>query len=344
MMRRLARRVSLVAWLSAVAGSALAQTPASDALVAGALKEGTVKWYTSAELSVVEAIGKAFEAKYPGIKVSIERSGAERNFQRIDQEYSSGIHEADVVDSSDATHFLFWKKAGRLASFVPPTAAYVPARYRDADGTYASWRSTLSVMAYNSKLVPAADAPQSFAALLDAKWTGKLVKAHPGYSGTILTATWEIVRALGWDYFEKLGKQHVMQTQSANDPPRKLALGERPVMVDGVEYTLMREKTRGAPVEPIYPAEGTPFIVGSLGVMKDAPHPNAARLYASYLFSLEAQQLIVDRGGLRSLDPAVKEPAGTKPLSTIKLLADDPASTAEHAAEIKQKYLEDFGI
>jgi iron(III) transport system substrate-binding protein len=115
-------------------------------------------------------------------------------------------------------------------------------------------------------------------------------------------------------------------------------------MVDGVEYTLMREKTRGAPVEPIYPAEGTPFIVGSLGVMKDAPHPNAARLYASYLFSLEAQQLIVDRGGLRSLDPAVKEPAGTKPLSTIKLLADDPASTAEHAAEIKQKYLEDFGI
>ena len=339
-----ALRVLVTAWLSAVAASAFAQTPASDTLIAAATQEGTVKWYTSAELSVVEAIGKAFETKYPGIKVVIERSGAERNFQRIDQEYSSGIHQADVVDSSDATHFLFWKKDGKLASFTPQTAAYIPARYRDPDGTFASWRSTLSVMAYNTKLVQPADAPHRFGDLLDAKWSGKLVKAHPGYSGTILTATWEIVRALGWGYLEKLGTQHVMQVQSANDPPRKLSLGERAVMVDGVEYTLLAEKARGAPVEPIYPAEGTPFIVGSLGVMKDAPHPNAARLYATYLFSHEAQQLLVDRGGLRSLDPEVKDPAGTTPLSSIKPLADDPAGTAEHAAEIKQKYQEYFGI
>ena len=73
----------------------------------------------------------------------------------------------------------------------------------------------------------AEDAPKSFADLLDPKWTGKIVKAHPGYSGTIMTATFQIARDLGWDYFEKLAKQKVMQVQSASDPPKKLALGER---------------------------------------------------------------------------------------------------------------------
>ena len=51
-----------------------------------------------------------------------------------------------------------------------------------------------------------------------------------------MTATFQIVRDLGWDYFEKLAKQKVMQVQSSTDPPKKLALGERAVMVDGNDY------------------------------------------------------------------------------------------------------------
>src|SRR5262245_65747039 len=78
---------------------------------------------------------------------------------------------------------------------------------------FASWRIHLSVVAYNSKLVRAEDAPNSFADLLDPKWLGKLVKAHPGYSGTIMTATQQMVATLGWRYFEKLAKQKVMQLQ-----------------------------------------------------------------------------------------------------------------------------------
>ena len=79
----------------------------------------------------------------------------------------------------------------------------------------------------------AEDAPKGFNDLLDPKWMGKIVKAHPGYSGTIMTATQQLSRDLGWGYFEKLAKQKVMQVQSAADPPKKLALGERAVMADG---------------------------------------------------------------------------------------------------------------
>ena len=80
---------------------------------------------------------------------------------------------------------------------------------------YASWRVTLSPIAYNTNLVKAEDAPKGFNDLLDPKWTGKIVKAHPGYSGTIMTATQQLSRDLGWSYFEKLAKQKVMQVQSA---------------------------------------------------------------------------------------------------------------------------------
>ena len=76
-----------------------------------------------------------------------------------------------------------------------------------------------------------------------------MVKAHPGYSGTIMTATFQIARDLGWEYFEKLAKQRVMQVQSAADPPKKLALGERAVMADGNEYNMFQLKEAGEPVE-----------------------------------------------------------------------------------------------
>jgi len=331
-----------------IAGAALAQAPpptkVTPELIEAAKKEGKIVWYTSVELELAEKVAKAFEAKYPGIPVQVERSGAERNFQRLSQEYSSNIHEADFVNSSDAAHFIVWKRQGWLAPFVPDEVAqYYPPEQKDPDGTYATWRMTLSIMGYNTRLVKPDQAPKSFADLLDPKWAGKMVKAHPGYSGTILTSTFEMARDLGWDYFAKLAKQRVMQVQSATDPPRKLAAGERSIMIDGSEYVLLIAKEKGSPVEPIYPTEGSPSIVGPSAVLKDAPHPNAARLFAIYSFSIECQQLIVDVGALRSADTQVKERPGRPAFKDIKLMKDDPKSVESQVDDIKKKYLEYFG-
>src|ERR1700704_377900 len=226
----------------------------TPALIEAAKKEGKVVYYTSTALPIAEKIAKAFEAAYPGIAVRVERTGAERVFQRIGQEYGSNIHAVDVVNSSDASHLIVWKRDGLLAPFVPEDVAkHYPAEHKDADGMYASFRVGLSIIAYNTNLVKPEDAPKSFADLLDPKWKGKLVKAHPGYSGTIMTATYEMVRELGWSYFEKLATQRIMQVQSSTDPPKKLALGERAVMADGNDYNLLQLKDAGQPVEPIYP-------------------------------------------------------------------------------------------
>ena len=138
----------------------------------------------------------------------VERSGAERIFQRIGQEQASRIQAVDVALSTDAAHFVAWKRSGWLAPYVPEDAArhFLPDAI-DADGMYATVCASLSGIGYNTNLVKSEDAPKSFADLLDPKWRGRIVKAHPAYSGTILTATFAMARELGWSYFEKLAQQ-----------------------------------------------------------------------------------------------------------------------------------------
>jgi iron(III) transport system substrate-binding protein len=354
MPKTLSRREVLKAGTALAASSAfatrvLAQAPAAEAvtpaLIEAAKKEGKVVWYTSVDLPLAEKVAKAFEAKYAGVAVRVERSGAERVFQRIGQEYSSNIRAVDVVNSSDAAHLIVWKRDGILQPYVPEDVAkFYPSEHKDADGQFASFRVWLSVIGYNTTLVKAADAPKSFADLLDPKWVGKIVKAHPGYSGTIMTATYQMQRDLGWEFFEKLAKQRIMQVQSSADPPKKLALGERAVMADGNEYNLFQMKESNQPVEIVYPTEGSPLIIGPNAIFKAAPNPNAARLFQSFSFSPEAQQLIIDTGGLRSMHPGTKEKPGRTPFRDIKTMKDDAAAVEKMSDEIKAKYQKIFRV
>ncbi len=314
-------------------------------LIEAAKKEAKVVLYSAMDLPVGEKLGKAFEAQHPGIQVQIERSGSERLFQRIDQEFASNIRAADVVNSSDASHFITWKKNGWLAPFVTEDIAqhFLP-EYRDPDGMSATTRIYLSSIAYNTNLVKPDDAPKSFADLLDPKWAGKMVKGHPAYSGTIMTATFQMVREFGWDYYEKLSKQRVMQVQSSTDPPKKLALGERAVMADGNEYNVVLLKEAGQPVEPVYPTEGTPTISGPTGIFANAPHPNAARLFQAWLHTRETQQFFIDFSAQYSVHAQVQSKPGRRKISDIKLMKEDPAGVEKMTEEIKTRYARLFRV
>ena len=328
--------------LKAAAPEPVAITPQ---LIEAAKREGKVVLYSAMDLPVGEKLGKAFEAQYPGVAVQIERSGSERLFQRIEQEFASHIRAADVITTADASHFIVWKRNGWLAPFVPEDVAkYFPDQYRDPDGMFATSRIWLSSIAYNTNLVKSTDAPSSFADLLDPKWAGKMVKGHPAYSGTIMTATFQLVRELGWDYLEKLARQRVMQVQSSTDPPKKLALGERAVMADGNDYNVVMLKEAGQPVEPLYPAEGTPTISGPTGIFLTAPHPNAARLFQAWLHTRETQQFFTDFTAQYSAHPQVTPKPGRRKLTDIKLMKEDPAGVEKAADEIKTRYARLFRV
>jgi iron(III) transport system substrate-binding protein len=352
--RKVSRRNILKASTVLAAGSVVPEPPLaampestaiSPAMIAAAEKEAMVTFYTAMEIPVAEKLGRAFEARHPGIAVRVKRSGAERVFQRIGEEEEIQSHEVDVVCSTDASHFIRWKRDGLLAAYLPEDVTkHFPPKQVDADGMYATAFALLSPIGYNTSLVNPGDAPKSFADLLDPRWKGRIVKARPDYSGTILTATFQIVRDLGWSYFEKLAQQDVMQVQSAIDPPKRIALGKSTVQADGALSNLLLLKEQGAPVEPIYASEGTPVVTAPSAVFKSAPHPNAARLFQSFLLSVEAQQFLVDASALCSFNTIVKVPPERASLPAIKLMKDDPAAMEAEREEIKARYSRIFRV
>jgi len=352
--RKLSRRHVLAggaaaAGLLSMPAKVLSQAPAAaavtPALIEAAKKEGRVVWYAAMDLPVSQNVAKNFEAKYPGIAVRIERTGSERQFQRLAQEYGSKINAADIINASDAAHFVAWKRNGWLAPYVPEEVArFWPGEHRDPDGLFASSRIYVVSLAYNTNMVKPEDAPKGFMDLLHPKWMNRLVKAHPSYSGTIMTSTYQMARDLGWDYFEKIAKLKVMQVQSSVDPPNKVALGERAAMVDGNDFNVVLHKEAGRPVEIVYPAEGAPLIVCPNAVLKSAPNPNAARLFQSYLFSQEGQQVLCDFAAQHSAHPQVKPKPGRKALAEIKVMKDDPVAVEAQAVEIKARYQKIFGV
>lgn len=337
---------SILAPLGArVLSAAPPATAITPELIEAAKKEGKVTYYTAMDLSVAEPMAKAFEAKYPGIKVAVERTGAERLFNRIGQEVGSNIRRVDVANSSDAAHFIVWKRQGWLEPFLTSDMAEnLPADQRDADGAFVNQRTHLSAIAYNTKLVKPEDAPKGFVDLLDPKYTGKLVKGHPGYSGTIMTATQQLAKALGWEYFEKLSKQKVLQVQSATEPPKRIEVGERAIAVDGSDYLFWMARERGSPIEVVHAVEGTPQISNPMAIFKASPNPNAARLLVGWIMSPEGQEFIVNVSGQYPANKLVKAKAGRPALASIKTLPEDPVAVEKQADEIKSRYQRYFKV
>jgi iron(III) transport system substrate-binding protein len=313
------------------------------ALVQAARKEAKVVWHTSLALPSSTAIAHFFQDKYKGIEVEVHRNGSQRVLQRFMQETSAGIKNADIIHTSDAGHFELLKDKNLLLKFAPQSVAAFPDGFKDKAGFYYGMRATLSVMAHNPKIVSEKDAPKSWKDLLNPKWNGKLVTAHPGYSGIIMTHVLALVNQYGWEYFRELAKNKPHLVQSANDPAGVVASGERPVGVNGAEYYYYKTLKQGNPIKIIYPKEGVPLVVSPVAIAKDAPHPSAARLFVEFIFSKESQQLLADKEGLYTGHPDVTYPADKPKLKDLKLLNTQADELEKRNAEIRKRFVEFFG-
>jgi iron(III) transport system substrate-binding protein len=339
------RRLALVALVTvlgfALAAPAFAQDPK---LVEAAKKEGKVVWYTSLVLPSAERVAKLFETAYPGIKVEVHRTGSQRILQRVMQELTANIKNADVIHTSDAGHFVLLKEKKLLMQYTPAGVEKFPAGFKDRDGYYYGLRATVNAIVYNTRLVSAAEAPKSWKDLLDPKWRGKMVTAHPGYSGVIATHVLALLHAQGgWDYFKTLAQNRLMIVQSANDPATTVASGERVVAVNGGEYSAYQLKKKGNPIEIVYPKEGVPLVVSPTAITSFAPHPSAARLFTDFTFTRECQQVMADSEGLYTGHPEVTYPADKPKLTDLKLLSVDAEELEKRNEEIKKRFVELFG-
>lgn len=316
---------------------------ADDPRLADARREGKVVWYTVTALKAAERVAKLFEQQYPGVKVEVNRAGSERLLQRLLQESAAGIRNCDVFETGDNGHVVLLKRKALAARHLPPGAESFPAAFRDKDGLAFAWRAFSVVIEYNPKLVAKSEAPTTWKDLLDPRWTGKLVTAHPGYAASVVTQVAVLANLYGWDYFKQLARNKPLLVQSIHDPFQVVSSGERAVAINGADYFAWSQRRRGQTVEIVYPRDGVPFMPVNLIVLTSAPHPAAARLFIDFLFSKPVQQLMADEEGSWVVNRDVTYPADRPRLGDLKLVKPDPEDLERRTEEIKKRFVELFG-
>ncbi len=262
-------------------------------IIEGAKKEGQVVLYASMEVPSAQRLVAGFERKYPFLKVEATRIGSERMATRLIAEAQARKVRADVVHQS-AFDFYGVLQKGLFDSYLSPERAALPADYRDDKGLWVMAAATLNVIAYNKKMVSAADAPKSFWDFTAPKWKGQLLmddnesKWMAGmmqYYGE--TKTVELLKMLAAQDIQFRTGHSSIQTL--------LAAGERAAVVVAFANGVDRLKKDGAPIEWIAPEPVIGLTFGT-AVVKDAPHPNAARLFNDFLLSREGQEITAAAG------------------------------------------------
>ena len=305
----------------------------------GAKKEGQVVLYASMEVPSAQRLVTGFERKYPFLKVEATRIGSERMATRLIAEAQAHKVRADVVHQSAFDFFGVLQK-GLFDSYLSAERAALPAEYRDDKGLWVMAAATLNVIAYNKKMVSAADAPKSFWDLTAPKWKGQLLmddnesKWMAGmmqYYGETKTV----------DLLKMLAAQDIQFRTGHSSIQTLLAAGERAAVVVAFANGVDRLKKEGAPIEWIAPEPVISLTFGT-AVVKDAPHPNAARLFNDFLLSREGQEIIAAAGYFVPrtdvASPILKEtPAKTK-------IVPLPMSLAPRYNEYFQSYRKLMGL
>jgi ABC-type Fe3+ transport system substrate-binding protein len=238
---------------------------------------------------------------------------------KIDQQIAGGKLEVDAAILQTIADFVRWKREGRLIVFKPPGFEKMDPAFKDADGTF--WATMINVVPYmyNTEKVAAADVPNSALDVLKPQFHGKVVTAYPADDDVTLWVFYHIVQKYGWGYMDKYMAAKPNFIQGHLGEQRSIGTGENLVTFDSILDITSGLKRQGMPVAshiptvdplPIWPLTGAIF--------KGAPHPNAAKLFLSWLLEPEQQAKLPTWSPRSDVPP----PAGYQPILSYKVIND----------------------
>ena len=323
------------------------QMPAWEAHLYEAAKKEKEFTVYSAHYSTEEMarICAAFDVRYPGVKCNFVRTTAQVAFQRFQQDLKANIAVASVFSSTDVGHFPDLKKSGYLQAYRPHNLVNMVddlKQYNDKENFYWVTSAGLVVITYNNTLVSEKDAPKKWADLLDPKWKDKVSIGHPAFSGYVGTWTVLMTKLHGWDYFVKLEKNNPQIGRSINDTVTMLNAKERWVAA-GPDATTLLSRDKGNPLSVSYPTDGALLMVSPTGIPKNAPAPNAAKLFVEFLLDKEAAEIQVkDRSQV--VIKGIKPLPGAKSMDEIKTMRPTEDEITKGIPEVKEKFRTLFGV
>lgn len=296
----------------------------------------TLNWYTSMPQDGADALAQAF-TKSSGIKVNVQRIGTTELWQRFLTESSAHRYTADVLSVASWTIVQDAEKQHLIKKFLPDPVD-VGGAYTSTEGAvlqdgYAfSSRLLIEAIAYNSKLVPAADVPTTWKDLTKPYWKNRIAMLDPRQDTGGYAAYHQMLQvpAIGWDFFDSLKNQgKTFLSGDSGEILNRVVSGQSQVAI--LQDVLAWEQiAKGAPVKVVYPPEGVGGTLDYNTLPAKAPHEANAVKFLKYLSSAAANDALVKSIYVYSpRSGAVVEPAGRPKIDQLNLLPFRPAAEAK---------------
>jgi len=326
---------------------AQAQKQSLDALYEAAKKEGQLTWYVAHLPSDdAEAMGRAFTARYPGIKVNVVRTTAQVAFQRLNQDLKAGSANCDVFSSTDIGHCVDLKQRKLLIQYTPASAALMDDRLKnlDPDGYFHATSVAMIGLVYNTQKVKKEDVPTSWTALVDPKWRGLVSVGHPGFSGFVGVWCIEMRKLYGDAWFKQLADNKPLVGRSIIDTCTTVNSGERSIAAGPVNLAQLMA-SKGNPLGVVAPQEGSVVMMSPSAIMANTRRPNASKLFMEWLVvSDDADRFAVQLFGVPKR-AGVKPPPGVLGLSDLKtILRPTAKESVDNLPKVIDLWKDAFGV
>lgn len=339
----LAAGLASIPWLGSCSGRGGATAGAPPALSAPdvdkAKAEGSVTLYTSIDTKALEALNSAFTKKY-GIKVEYFRGDSQDAIARLLNESKARSVKADVIETSDSTGILYLKDQGITRPYASAELAKIPARFKDAQQYWAYTRLTLGVMTYNTKLV--STPPSSWRGVAAGPQGGSMAFFSDA-QGSGAARLWTIADALGWDVLEGWAAMKPLRVETPQLLRQTVERGERAIGLAQNDNHALSSKVESGTTTFVLPEEGVPLEPAAISLVKDAPHPHAAMLLLDFWLSEEGMKILVEVGKKYVSREGMPQPAGTVPMSDLKLLVPDYAKYVKERTQTLARLQKIFG-
>jgi ABC-type Fe3+ transport system substrate-binding protein len=331
--------LSHIAAVSVIVSSALLSAPAlaQSTIETNAAREGALTVYVGGPTAPWEDRAKAFEQRYPGIKVTIKGGFSNVLDKEIDQQLADKRLQTDAAVFQTLQDFVRWKSEGRLLAYAPTGFDAIDPSFKDADGAYYGVQVVAVPYMYNTQFVKPADVPNSAPDFLKEQFRGKAVTPYPADDDVTLWLFYKVVQKYGWEYMDKYMANKPNFIQGHLGSQRSVAAGQNWVAIDSIFNTTEPMKSAGQPVESHFSTvDATPIWPLTAAIFKDAPHPEAAKLFMSFLLEPGQQALTGTWSPRTDLAP----PAGYKPIFSYLVTNDykEFLVNQQQVAELRKRF------
>jgi len=289
---------------------------------AGAKKEGAFALATSVSVAGFPKFMDAFKARYPYLDVVSGYYAAPtgRVLARVYAEMDADNLSFDVLHVASLAPYLTMARKGQLQPYHSPELAAYPDNAHGGD-LWTSARIVGVIMAYNKNILPSNKAPRSWVDILRPELKGRKLIIQDSAAGTAFNQMYILEKLLGVDFMKRWGAQEPVVVATAAQLIDLLVRGEALVGATVDHYRAFEPDAMKAGIVGVYPTEGMPVVMVPVGILKGAPHPNAARLFIDFTLSREGNALLAhDIFNAYSSRPDVPPPTGQLPFADTKPL------------------------